>query len=126
MVACPALLIAAPASGQGKTTVTAALARLHARAGRRVRVLKCGPDFLDPQIHATASGAPCYNVDLGMCGETDVARRLAMSESDLYRKQRVAIENVARTVANMERTILDIEEADFERIPSDSEPVPNG
>ncbi len=56
----------------------------------------------------------------------DVARRLAMSESDLYRKQRVAIENVARTVANMERTILDIEEADFERIPSDSEPVPNG
>lgn len=77
MVACPALFIAAPASGQGKTTVTAALARLHARAGRRVRVLKCGPDFLDPQIHATASGAPCYNVDLGMCGETDVARRLA-------------------------------------------------
>lgn len=32
----------------------------------------------------------------------DVAMRLAMSESDLYRKQRVAIENVARTVANME------------------------
>lgn len=45
---CPALLIAAPASGQGKTTVTAALARLHARQGRRVRVFKCGPDFLDP------------------------------------------------------------------------------
>ena len=34
---CPALLIAAPASGQGKTTVTAALARLHTRQGRRVR-----------------------------------------------------------------------------------------
>lgn len=33
----------------------------------------------------------------------DVARRLAMSESDLYRKQRVAIENVARAVSNMER-----------------------
>ena len=32
----------------------------------------------------------------------DVARRLAMSESDLYRKQRVAIENVARTIASME------------------------
>lgn len=40
---CPALLIAAPASGQGKTTVTAALARLHRRQGRRVRVFKCGP-----------------------------------------------------------------------------------
>lgn len=33
----------------------------------------------------------------------DVARRLAMSESDLYRKQRVAIENVARAISNMER-----------------------
>ena len=42
---CPALLIAAGASGQGKTTVTAALARLHARQGRRVRVFKCGPDY---------------------------------------------------------------------------------
>ena len=53
---CPALLIAAPASGQGKTTVTAALARLHTRQGRRVRVFKCGPDFLDPHWHALASG----------------------------------------------------------------------
>jgi len=53
---CPALLVAAPASGQGKTTVVAALARLHKRLGRIVRVFKCGPDFLDPQIHAIASG----------------------------------------------------------------------
>jgi hypothetical protein len=36
----------------------------------------------------------------------DVARRLAMSESDLYRKQRVAIENVARTISQMEREAL--------------------
>lgn len=40
----------------------------------------------------------------------DVARRLAMSESDLYRKQRVAIENVARTMANMERAAFDEQE----------------
>ena len=77
MPRCPALLIAAPASGQGKTTVTAALARLHARQGRRVTVFKCGPDFLDPQIHAFASGSPCYNLDLGMCGEADATWRLA-------------------------------------------------
>lgn len=70
MPTCPALLVAAPASGQGKTTVVAALARLHTRLGRRVRVFKCGPDFLDPQIHAIASGAPCYNLDLWMCGVT--------------------------------------------------------
>jgi cobyrinic acid a,c-diamide synthase len=81
-VRCPALFIAAPASGQGKTTVTAALARLHARAGRRVRVFKCGPDFLDPQIHAVASGAPVYNLDLGMCGEADAAWRLHRAAQD--------------------------------------------
>ncbi len=85
MTACPALLVAAPASGQGKTTVVAALARLHARQGRKVRVFKCGPDFLDPQIHAIASGAPCCNLDLWMCGEEDAGRRLAEAarEADL-------------------------------------------
>jgi cobyrinic acid a,c-diamide synthase len=85
MAGCPALLIAAPASGQGKTTVTAALARLYARQGRRVRIFKCGPDFLDPQILAVASGAPVYNLDLGMCGEVDAALHLAnaASEADL-------------------------------------------
>ena len=75
--ACPALLVAAPATSQGKTTVVAALARLHARQGRKVRVFKCGPDFLDPQIHAIASGAQCQNIDLWMCGEEDARWRLA-------------------------------------------------
>ena len=79
---CPALLVAAPASGQGKTTIVAALARLHTRLGRRVRVFKCGPDFLDPQIHAIASGAPCYNLDLWMCGEDDARRRLTEAAAD--------------------------------------------
>ena len=82
---CPALLIAAPASGQGKTTVTAALARLHSRAGKRVRVFKCGPDFLDPMILARASGAPVYQLDLWMVGEAESRKRLwqAAGEADL-------------------------------------------
>jgi len=82
---CPALLIAAPASGQGKTSVTAALARLHARQGRRVRVFKCGPDFLDPMIHERASGAPVYQLDLWMVGAEESRRLLweAAGEADL-------------------------------------------
>lgn len=82
---CPAILVAAPASGQGKTTLTSALARLHARQGRRVRVFKCGPDFLDPCWHALASGAPVYQMDLWMTGEADCRVRLheAAQEADL-------------------------------------------
>lgn len=82
---CPALLVAAPASGQGKTTVTAALARLHRRQGRRVRVFKCGPDFLDPLILARASGQPVYQLDLWMVGEAESRRLLweAAGEADL-------------------------------------------
>ena len=66
---CPALLVSAPASGQGKTTVTAALARHHAAQGRVVQVLKTGPDFLDPMILERASGRPVYQLDLWMGGE---------------------------------------------------------
>ena len=85
MARCPAILIAAPASGQGKTTVACALARLHARQGRRVRVFKCGPDFLDPYWLTLASGAPVHQLDLWMTGEADCAQRLheAALETDL-------------------------------------------
>jgi len=85
MSRCPALLIAAPASGQGKTTVTAGLARLHARQGRRVRVFKTGPDFLDPMVLEKASGAPVYNLDLWMGGESHCRRLLheAAGDADL-------------------------------------------
>lgn len=63
-----AILICAPASGQGKTTVTAALARQAMRAGKRVRVFKTGPDFIDPMILARAAGQPVYQLDLWMGG----------------------------------------------------------
>ncbi len=82
---CPAILIAAPASGQGKTTVSAALARLQVRRGRRVRAFKCGPDFLDPLWLGLATGAPVHNLDLWMTGEADIRARLhaAALEADL-------------------------------------------
>jgi cobyrinic acid a,c-diamide synthase len=81
----PASLVSAPASGQGKTSVTAALARWHTQQGRRVLVFKTGPDFLDPMVHARASGHAVYQLDLWMCGEADVRRRLfdAAGDADL-------------------------------------------
>lgn len=79
---CPAVLVTAPASGQGKTTVACALARLHARQGRRVRAFKCGPDFLDPHWLALASGAPVHQLDLWMTGEADCAARLWQAAGD--------------------------------------------
>lgn len=69
VVACPALFLAAPASGQGKTTITAALARAWRRAGKVVRVFKTGPDYLDPEILAQASGQPVEQLDMWMAGE---------------------------------------------------------
>ncbi|MDR5828811.1 cobyrinate a,c-diamide synthase [Caballeronia sp. LP006] len=68
MADCPALFIGASASHQGKTTVTAALARHHTRQGRRVRVFKTGPDFLDPMILERACGSPVYSLHLWMVG----------------------------------------------------------
>ncbi|QPF75436.1 cobyrinate a,c-diamide synthase [Roseateles sp. DAIF2] len=68
MTVCPALMISAPASGQGKTSVTAAIARHARNAGKKVRVFKTGPDYLDPMVLERASGAPVYQLDLFMGG----------------------------------------------------------
>lgn len=57
------LLIAAPRSGSGKTTVTLGVQRALARAGLTVRGLKCGPDYIDPAFHAAATGAASFNLD---------------------------------------------------------------
>jgi cobyrinic acid a,c-diamide synthase len=78
-------MLSAPASGQGKTLVTAAVARRHRHAGRKVRVFKCGPDLLDPMIFEQASGAPVHQVDLFMCGEEQCRALLhaAAREADL-------------------------------------------
>jgi len=73
---CPALFLVAPASGQGKTTITAALARLLTRQGKVVRVFKTGPDYLDPQILEQASRQPVEPLDLWMAGEAYCQQKL--------------------------------------------------
>ena len=82
---CPALFFCAPASGQGKTTITAGIARYHKNKGRDVRVFKTGPDYLDPLILAQASGNPVTQLDLWMVGTETCKQYLyeAALEADL-------------------------------------------
>lgn len=77
MATVAALFIAAPASGQGKTTVTAGLAWYYRSLGKRVRIFKTGPDFIDPMVHEIASGYPVYQLDLWMAGEAHCRQLLA-------------------------------------------------
>ncbi|MFE2762597.1 cobyrinate a,c-diamide synthase [Streptomyces halstedii] len=73
MVSVPRLVVAAPASNSGKTTVATGLMAAFAERGLAVSPHKVGPDYIDPGYHALATGRPGRNLDAYMCGPELIA-----------------------------------------------------
>ncbi|MCX4449868.1 MULTISPECIES: cobyrinate a,c-diamide synthase [unclassified Streptomyces] len=73
MVNIPRLVVAAPSSGSGKTTVATGLMAAFAARGLAVSGHKVGPDYIDPGFHTLATGRPGRNLDAYMCGPELIA-----------------------------------------------------
>src|SRR5205823_4939738 len=75
------LILAAPASGSGKTLITAGLLRHLSRRGTGIAAAKAGPDYIDSTFHAAASGRPCVNLDVWAMRPATLAGLVAQLEA---------------------------------------------
>lgn len=75
----PGVLIAAPSSGSGKTSITLALLRRFRQLGQSVASIKVGPDYIDPAFHAAAGGRVCTSLDSWAMRRTTLTRLLQKS-----------------------------------------------
>jgi cobyrinic acid a,c-diamide synthase len=108
------VIIAAPASGSGKTLLTLGLLRHLAQQGKRVVSAKVGPDYIDPAFHAAASGRPCRNLDAWAMRPATMATNLVGLEDDaelavcegvmgLFDGARVPIGDISGSTADVAR-----------------------
>lgn len=72
------LVISAPSSGAGKTTVTLGLLAAFRAQGVAVQPFKCGPDYIDPAFHAAAAGRASFNLDSWAMTGPDIAARIGI------------------------------------------------
>lgn len=70
------VMIAAPKSGSGKTTITCAILQTLKDMGKQVVSYKCGPDYIDPMFHQRVIGIPSKNLDTFFTGENDTRKLL--------------------------------------------------
>ena len=79
-MSAPRLLLCAPASGGGKTTLTCAILQALVNRGANPVAFKCGPDYIDPMFHSEIIGAKSRNLDLFFLG-ADTTRHLLEENS---------------------------------------------
>ena len=77
------LMVAAPASGSGKTVLTCGLLAAFQARGISTEAFKCGPDYIDPMFHQKVLGLPSRNLDLFLQGEQGVRHTLSGQQADL-------------------------------------------
>ncbi|MCL2496928.1 MAG: cobyrinate a,c-diamide synthase, partial [Clostridiales bacterium] len=83
MTDTPRIMLAAPMSGAGKTTVTLALLAALQSEGIKAASFKCGPDYIDPMFHQKVLGIPSFNLDLFL-SSTEIAKGLLSSHANGY------------------------------------------